>query len=144
MIKHACLVLALAFLVGVGSNAAATPPQDQSETMTPGQVVMAFYKAAAENRVADARKHMSTAMIASLPASGGLKKVCDDWIGTGPTRGVQILSQKVNGSTAVVAFRLHLEDGSKRDSEQTLTKEGGEWKLDPKKAESHGRPKNPV
>lgn len=127
------LMLALVLTIS-GLAAAAQSGADSSAAMTPGQVVRAFYVAAAENRPPEARRHMSPALIATLPQSGGLAKVCADRIGPVAMRGVQIVREQVDGNAATVSLRLHLVDGSTKDQQETLVKENGEWKVDVPKA----------
>jgi hypothetical protein len=126
--RPVALAFALVFTTS-GLDAAAQSGSDSSPAMTPGQVVRAFYAAAAENRLPEARRHMSPALIATLPQSGGLAKVCTDRIGPVAMRGVQIVREQVDGPEATVSLRLHLVDGSTKDQQEMLVKENGEWKI---------------
>ena len=132
-LRSVVIMLALVFSIS-GLGAAAQSGANSSPAMTPGQVVRAFYVAAAENRLPEARRHMSPALIATLPQSGGLAKVCADRIGPVAMRGVQIVREQVDGDAATVSLRLHLVDGSTKDQQETLVQENGEWKIDVPKA----------
>ena len=65
--RPVALAFALVFTIS-GLAAAAQSGANSSPAMTPGQVVRAFYVAAAENRLPEARRRMSPALIATLPS----------------------------------------------------------------------------
>ena len=121
------LLLAIVMTISrLGMQAQSQPPSHHPA----GAAHRAFAVAVLQRNLPEARGHMSRALIAALPELGGLAKVCADRVGAGEILGIQTLNTEVNGSKAVVSFRLQLADGSSRFGKEQMVFEEGAWKLD--------------
>lgn len=101
---------------------------------SPSDTVVAAYMAANEGKYSEAEAYISSEVLNAMKGgrrvlAGGMKALCDEATRNGTIERIEILREEVRGEGATVYYRLHFEDGSKKESDQDLIKENGVWKM---------------
>jgi hypothetical protein len=104
---------------------------------SPSDVVLEVFKAANEGKYAEIEKYFSFDTVAAIKAAtetfggwvGGMKGIWDKATRNRTIEKMEILNEDIRGDRAKVRYRIHFKDGSTRDDDVSLVKEGGQWKI---------------
>ena len=104
---------------------------------SPSDVVLKAYKAANEGKYAEVEKYLSFDTVDAIKAAtkefgswvGGMKGIWDEWTRKRTIERLEKLNEEIRGDRAKVYFRIHFKDGSAKDDDVNLIKEGGQWKI---------------
>jgi len=101
---------------------------------SPGDVVKAAYLAANEGRYSETEKYLSSAALKLVQSdlgalAGGMKGIWDKETRNGTIESIETVAEEIRGEGASVHIRIHFKDGSSKEDDEPLVKEGGQWKL---------------
>jgi hypothetical protein len=104
---------------------------------SPSDVVLEAYKAANEGKYAEVEKYLSFDTVDAIKAAteafgswvGGMKGTWDKATRNRTIEKIKILNEEIRGDKAKVRYRIHFKDGSAKDDDVNLVKEGGQWKI---------------
>lgn len=102
---------------------------------SPSDVVRAVYMAANDGNEAEVEKRLSApdpavVEIVGILASNGRQQRWKPSLKKGTLQSIEILDEHTTAYRATVRFKLHLTDGTTREKEVPLIKEGGAWKIE--------------
>ena len=102
---------------------------------SPSDVVRAAYMAANDGKEEEVEKRLSSpdpavVEIVGILASNGRQQRWKPSVRKGSIQGIEILEEKATAYRAEVRFKLHLKDGTSKEMEVPLIKEGGVWKIE--------------
>ncbi len=110
--------------------------QSSSETQTqmkPSEVVTAAYMAANDEKYSEVDKYLSSEAKAATNKAGevvgNMKDVWDRRNRNGTIERIEIIREDVKGDKATIAIRIHFNDRSISERQESLINEGGQWKM---------------
>ena len=133
--RESKVIVAMGCLTAVCISASAcggSPPALFASS--PGQVAKEVYVAADAGKYSEVEKRLSAAALEAYKGPlgalvGGTKGIWDDETRNGTIAQVEVLKEDVRGEGANVSLKLTFRDGTVRQVERPLVKEGGNWKL---------------
>jgi len=128
------LLLTVSFFAGCDSSSLQELPSKVTKAFfeeSPSEVVKAFYKACNEGKYSVVESYFSSHLKRRLERSAmvGLKSGCDRATRNGTVARVEITNEQIRGEGAAIRLVIHFKDGSSKEDNETLIKEGGSWKL---------------
>ena len=102
---------------------------------SPSDVVRALYLAANDGNEEEVEKRLSApdpavVEIVGILASNGRQQRWKPSVRKGSIQSIEILEEQTTAYRAKVRFKLHLKDGTSKEMEVPLIKEGGVWKIE--------------
>ena len=102
---------------------------------SPSDVVRAVYMAANNGAEEEVEKRLSATdppvvEIVGILASNGRQQRWKPSVRKGSIQSIEILEEQTTAYRANVRFKLHLKDGTSKEMEVPLIKEGGVWKIE--------------
>ncbi len=102
---------------------------------SPSEVVQAVYMAASDGNDVEVEKRLAapppaTIEIIGILASDGKQQRWKPSVKKGSIQSVEILSEEKSSYRATVRFRLNMTNGTKKEMQTQLIKEGGVWKIE--------------
>ena len=102
---------------------------------SPSDVLRAAYMAANDGNTEEVEKRLSApdpaaVEIIGILASNGRQQRWKPSVRKGSIQSIEILEEQTTAYRANVRFKLHLKDGTSKEMEVPLIKEGGVWKIE--------------
>jgi hypothetical protein len=116
------------WLVGIGMAMALSVALVGCGGGSPGGAVKDYYNAMNSGKYADAITYLGPAMAEMAKFDGG-KMMSDEMTHNGTMTKVEILETNVRGEGAEIKARIHFKDSSVNDTNISLVKQDGDWKI---------------
>jgi len=96
---------------------------------SPSGVVKSALMKANAGKYSEAHEYLSSEMQKAFESGEMKKRLWDEITKQGTIKDIEILKEEVRGEGATVSFKITYKDGSVVESEESLVKEGGKWKV---------------